>query len=697
MSRFPWIVVLCLLAFAALALASTEPSLIKIAPNEVILSPAGHYAGSLDDPQPDSIFYDNGTPAAYYGSADGLWARMRFTAPSAFNLRSVYFACRNSGASTAPCSLIVHAASGANLGAVLARWSVANVPNNSWIDTNLPTPVDIAAGADFYVVLGPQPTTASNGWRFWIDNAPTSNRPMYSFAHTGQTWYTAGGDWLIEVGGDAADFTDLAAQECYDHNADNVPMFHMLAGETLTLGGQIKNTGNVDVAAFNARFIVKGPANTIVYTNDVDGGALARGTTGLYTASEDFTPVDEGEYMAACVAQVTGDAMNGNDTTWLRLEVEPLHNWFRYDDNLAADGYTNFENNAGWGVTFSPVEYAASVESLRVNVSTGTATGGLQIWLNDPATGVPSGEPLWSTTTNLLSGWNTIAVDPPVNLFEGQRFTVLYIYNGRGLGQDNSAPVAANITGMQPAGSEIAWQFITDTWYSDISGNWLIQAYIDTTSALPPWPLISTSVDTLQFGQIVASGDIDTTISLWIYNNGAEQPLTVSMPPTAITPVTIRPAFTILPVSATIETGDSAEIQITFNPFAVRTYPGVLAITNNSHNHSPKNIIIRGEGIAAQAVELPNHSLPTEFSLAQNFPNPFNPTTDIHFSLPTSASVRLTVYNVLGQEIALLVNETLPAGAYRQTFDAARLPAGIYFYRLEAGSFTDIRKMMLLK
>lgn len=55
------------------------------------------------------------------------------------------------------------------------------------------------------------------------------------------------------------------------------------------------------------------------------------------------------------------------------------------------------------------------------------------------------------------------------------------------------------------------------------------------------------------------------------------------------------------------------------------------------------------------------------------------------------------MYNVLGQEVALLVNKTMSAGTYKQTFDAVNLPAGIYFYRLDAGSFSDIRKMMLLK
>jgi hypothetical protein len=96
-------------------------------------------------------------------------------------------------------------------------------------------------------------------------------------------------------------------------------------------------------------------------------------------------------------------------------------------------------------------------------------------------------------------------------------------------------------------------------------------------------------------------------------------------------------------------------------------------------------------------VQKVNGLLPIEYSLNQNFPNPFNPTTTISYALPTSGLVTLKIYNVLGQEVKALVNAVQEAGTYNATFDASQLSSGVYFYKLEAGSFTSVKKMMLLK
>jgi len=88
---------------------------------------------------------------------------------------------------------------------------------------------------------------------------------------------------------------------------------------------------------------------------------------------------------------------------------------------------------------------------------------------------------------------------------------------------------------------------------------------------------------------------------------------------------------------------------------------------------------------------------PASFALTQNTPNPFNPSTTIGFSLPDQAHVRLTVYNALGQEVAKLVDEERPAGSYVARWDALYQPSGAYFYRIEAGSFMETRRMMLVK
>lgn len=89
--------------------------------------------------------------------------------------------------------------------------------------------------------------------------------------------------------------------------------------------------------------------------------------------------------------------------------------------------------------------------------------------------------------------------------------------------------------------------------------------------------------------------------------------------------------------------------------------------------------------------------LPAEFNLAQNYPNPFNPTTTIQYSIPKSVNVEIKVYDVLGNEVTTLVNVEKPAGVYEVEFNAKNLSSGIYFYKLSAGSFTETKKMILLR
>jgi len=85
------------------------------------------------------------------------------------------------------------------------------------------------------------------------------------------------------------------------------------------------------------------------------------------------------------------------------------------------------------------------------------------------------------------------------------------------------------------------------------------------------------------------------------------------------------------------------------------------------------------------------------FFLSQNYPNPFNPSTIISYQLPVSGDVTLKVYDVLGREAAVLVNEEKQPGVYEVEFDGSHLSSGIYFYTLEAGEFRDTKKLIFLK
>ncbi|MCZ6701747.1 MAG: T9SS type A sorting domain-containing protein, partial [Ignavibacteria bacterium] len=89
--------------------------------------------------------------------------------------------------------------------------------------------------------------------------------------------------------------------------------------------------------------------------------------------------------------------------------------------------------------------------------------------------------------------------------------------------------------------------------------------------------------------------------------------------------------------------------------------------------------------------------IPTEYNLIQNFPNPFNPSTTIYYSIPELTNVVLKVYDVLGNEVSILVNKVKPIGNYEVKFNSTSLPSGIYFYKLQAGSFVETKKMVLMK
>jgi hypothetical protein len=97
------------------------------------------------------------------------------------------------------------------------------------------------------------------------------------------------------------------------------------------------------------------------------------------------------------------------------------------------------------------------------------------------------------------------------------------------------------------------------------------------------------------------------------------------------------------------------------------------------------------------SVEQTPSMLPSCFTLEQNYPNPFNPSTTISFSLPTQFFVSLKVFDLIGREIITIVSEELSAGTYTRQWNATGIPSGVYFYHLQAGSFSETKKLILLR
>lgn len=119
---------------------------------------------------------------------------------------------------------------------------------------------------------------------------------------------------------------------------------------------------------------------------------------------------------------------------------------------------------------------------------------------------------------------------------------------------------------------------------------------------------------------------------------------------------------------------------------------GNTATSGSQGNFSVLNILTLASNIGSDP-----SNLPANYQLSQNFPNPFNPTTDIKFEIPNNEFVTLKVYDKLGREVQTLVNEFKQAGSYKVSFNATSLSSGIYFYKIQSGSFSETKKMMLIK
>lgn len=120
------------------------------------------------------------------------------------------------------------------------------------------------------------------------------------------------------------------------------------------------------------------------------------------------------------------------------------------------------------------------------------------------------------------------------------------------------------------------------------------------------------------------------------------------------------------------------------------------SISLNKYYYRLKQVDFDGTFEYSNVVEVDINTV-TEFSLSQNYPNPFNPSTKISFTVPQTSNVKLSVFNMLGEKVAELINEIKSAGTYDVNFDGSRLTSGMYLYRLEAGGYVSTRKMTLIK
>jgi hypothetical protein len=274
-----------------------------------------------------------------------------------------------------------------------------------------------------------------------------------------------------------------------------------------------------------------------------------------------------------------------------------------------------------------------------------------------------------------------------------------------------------------------------------IMGYWRVRAYNSTDSLNSSVPDRSITLKRALFSSSVFSGSIATGDPVFIRPNGNSG--NSATPPTVLSSYSVLYKTTMFTVSNSgeyyIYMGASydcfiALYQGTFNPANGLTnciganddtlgtwmpeFPvGSLnrsAISYITLNSGTNYIVVStayntgtgnwkdsiyGPGIITiiTNVQQVGNIVPTEYKLSQNYPNPFNPTTKINFAIPKQGFVNLKIYDVLGREVRTLVSEVKTPGNYIVDFNAEELSSGVYFYKLSAGSFTDVKRMMLIK
>jgi len=141
---------------------------------------------------------------------------------------------------------------------------------------------------------------------------------------------------------------------------------------------------------------------------------------------------------------------------------------------------------------------------------------------------------------------------------------------------------------------------------------------------------------------------------------------------------------------------------VSYDPF-LRTNPYILPSLKKAVNriymnsYNPTYIQLPLIGFVPIGIQQNSSNIPDKYSLSQNYPNPFNPVTNIKFQIAKNSFVNLKVYNILGKEIATLVNEKLQAGTYEVKFEGTNLPSGVYYYRVETENYGETKKMLLIK
>ncbi len=652
-------------------------------------------SGNLDETFNDSIYYHNFTNRFYYYSdAADFYSGVRFTAPANFTLQAFRFLVSRGGEFDAT-TVQVYSNDGGQPDELLLTILDNEAPNSITLLDDWDTPpawieclideddyIDFEIGEDFWIVVGPVPGETNTDWSTVIDDdgAVPGDRSKTGFNDSPTNLgSTVPYDYIFHaLGAYDGTFVDLVGMTCYN----DIQQFQLDANTPVTFTGRFRNAGTTASEAGTVTFAVADENGDEVFstTADLPSVAALNADTVLVTATETWTPTTTGRYIVTATAAGGEENDTENNTAYLLQQVVALGDWYVYDDG---DFNVNINMSAtdGYGTRFYPTSYPAQIDSATWYFGSDTEDITLVVWIiadNQYAT-------VWELTTDVVEGWNAFEItseDYPEGIGINDGSFVLGMYGDGSYSVDSEPPVAASNYDMPNVGMS----YDGSSLYLSESGNGGMRAMISRGVA-PELQFPETTVSF--FG--VEPGSVGEAKFLIINNGtGIGRVDSVRISPTISDVVSVDESFPFA-VEA-----DSLPHEMTFlwAPTAAGNLSGGALLYHNDPNaQNPITVMISGTN---DVLEI-SAAVPESYFMDQNYPNPFNPTTSVRFGLKEAGHVRLTVYNVMGQEVMRVVDQQLSTGVHEAVFDASRLASGIYYYSIEVNNFTDMKKMTLVK
>lgn len=688
--------------------------------------------GPLRDPVGDDwILYDDGSGPSYY-PAPRLYARVMFTPNTEFQLQAIRACPGNWNNSNQPFNIYVYRENQQTHNLTeqvytarlnqLPQWQQGIEPNWQLFELDEEDYIHFDAGESFSIIYGQCPGGDQNqaGTGYWVicdgatdvrrsyiaqvaqGAAPPTNHANWT---NGQTGANIAADILIRANGSyLSDFVDVGILEVFNGDPDE-----MLTGQYLmrpntaqTIKAQLVNIGN-DIDVMTINFTAADLEGNVVWNLDqvienVDGGdtivveseeAWVEDTPGRYriyvtTQAQDDTNADNDQ---ASLDQIVFDPVAPADTTWLG-----------YVDNELETSTSGDPGDIGWASVFNhpggdellwltgyrcavvpddaaeyPIVFLVAVIDL--------AARQLETILTDTLYTDNTGEAQWVGRDLNREEYVTFGVDEAI--------MVTYISAaGIRIAIDGTPPISG-VNSHMPSAMMIT--FDGGSGYNGAgSGDYAIEVKLGVSEDLPVGAFLKIEPDTLDFGD-VSIGE-DHTIEAKFIATGTDsiRVTNIQIPPSA------RAFVSLSQQVFALASAETTTVLVTFRADVDTTVSTQLLVSSNWEDH--RQFFWRVMAHATLSVnENVRPGIPGEYELSQNFPNPFNPTTNIGFALVKAGEVSFGVYDMNGRLVSDVFNGRLEAGYHSFDFDASSLPAGIYTYRLSAGDYSSAKKMVLMK